>query len=49
MRAIVSKNSVYEQEPVLVTYKLYSRVDCRFESAKFPEFEGFLAPGNNLT
>lgn len=43
MRAIVSKNSVYEQEPVLVTYKLYSRVDCRFESAKFPEFEGFLA------
>lgn len=43
MRAIVSSNSVYEQEPLLVTYKLYSRVDCRFKSAKFPEFEGFLA------
>ncbi len=44
MRAIVSDNSVYEQEPLLVTYKLYSRVDIsRLESAKFPEFDGFLA------
>ncbi|MDD4823382.1 MAG: BatD family protein [Bacteroidales bacterium] len=44
MRAIVSNNNVYEQEPLLVTYKLYSRVDIsRLESAKFPEFDGFLA------
>lgn len=44
MRAIVSNSNVYEQEPLLVTYKLYSRVDIsRLESAKFPEFDGFLA------
>jgi hypothetical protein len=40
----VSKNSVYENEGFLVTFKLYSLVDISgFESAKFPEFEGFIS------
>ncbi|MCD7976306.1 MAG: BatD family protein, partial [Tannerellaceae bacterium] len=43
MRMTVSKNSVYEQEGFLVTFKLYTLVDPSFRSYKFPEFEGFLA------
>lgn len=44
MRAHVSKNSVYENEGFLVTFKLYSLVELAgFESIKFPEFEGFIA------
>ena len=40
----VSKNSVYENEGFLVTFKLYSLVDISgFEGAKFPEFEGFIS------
>lgn len=40
----VSKNSVYENEGFLVTFKLYSLVDVSgFEGAKFPEFEGFIS------
>ena len=40
----VSKNSVYENEGFLVTFKLYSLVDISvFENAKFPEFEGFIS------
>jgi hypothetical protein len=42
MRMHVSKSSVYENEGFLVTFKLYSLVEFSgFESAKFPEFEGF--------
>ncbi|MDR2692583.1 MAG: BatD family protein [Dysgonamonadaceae bacterium] len=40
----VSKNSVYENEGFLVTFKLYSLIDISgFEGAKFPEFEGFIS------
>jgi len=40
----VSKNSVYENEGFLVTFKLYSLIDVTgFENAKFPEFEGFIS------
>ena len=44
-RAIVSKNSVYENEGFLVTFKLYTLVDIAgFDGApKFPEYEGFVA------
>jgi len=40
----VSKNSVYENEGFLVTFKLYFLVDVTgFENVKFPEFEGFIS------
>jgi hypothetical protein len=40
----VSKNSVYENEGFLVTFKLYTLVDISgFSGAKFPEFEGFIS------
>lgn len=39
----VSKHSVYEQEPVLVTFKLFSAHSItQIANYKFPEFEGFL-------
>ncbi|GHS94829.1 hypothetical protein FACS1894207_3660 [Bacteroidia bacterium] len=38
----VSRNSVYENEGFLVTFKLYSLVDItNIENVKFPEFEEF--------
>jgi len=44
VRMHVSKNSVYENEGFLVTFKLYSLVDVTgFDNVKFPEFEGFIA------
>jgi hypothetical protein len=44
MRVSVSKNSVYENEGLLVTIKLYTLVDIAgFENVKFPEYEGFVA------
>jgi len=45
VRVNVSKNSVYENEGFLVTFKLYSLVDITgFDGApKFPEYEGFIA------
>ena len=39
---LVSSRSVYEQEEILVTFKLYSAVDASPTNYKFPEFEGFL-------
>lgn len=40
----VSKRNVYEQEGILVTFKLYFRKDiAAINQPKFPEFEGFLA------
>ncbi|MDH6358288.1 BatD family protein [Parabacteroides sp. PF5-9] len=39
----LSKRSVYEQEPILVTFKLYSLHDIAgITNVKFPDFEGFL-------
>lgn len=44
IRAIPSKTSVSEQEGLLVTYKIYTRVDISgMENPKFPEFKGFMA------
>lgn len=39
----VSSHSVYEQEGLLATFKLYASRPCGLNNAKFPEFEGFLA------
>ena len=39
-----SKTKVYEQEAILVTYKLYTRYDLRdLSSAQFPDFKGFFS------
>jgi len=43
IRAEVSKTNVYEQEAILVTYKLYTLVDVvQFTNAKLPDFVGFM-------
>lgn len=43
IRAEVSKSSVYEQEPVVVTYKLYTLADVvGMNNMKMPDFNGFL-------
>jgi hypothetical protein len=43
VRAIPSKSSVYEQEGLVVTYKLYTLVDViRYQAHKMPDFRGFL-------
>jgi hypothetical protein len=43
VRMHVSKNSVYENEGFLVTFKLYSLYEAGLENVKFPDFEGFIA------
>lgn len=43
IRPIVSRTSVREQEPILLTYKIYSKVDLvNITEPKFPELQGFL-------
>ncbi|MBN2765331.1 MAG: protein BatD [Paludibacteraceae bacterium] len=43
IRTSVSKTSVYEQEPILVTYKLYTLVDVvGMNNMKLPDFNGFM-------
>ena len=43
IRPIVSRTKVKEQEALLLTYKLYARVDVtNIQSPKFPDFKGFL-------
>ena len=43
IRTIVSKNSIYEQEGFVVTFKLYTTLNVvNFGKIEFPEFEGFL-------
>lgn len=43
VRAIVSKNSIYEQEGFMVTFKLYTTLNVvDYGRIEFPEFEGFL-------
>ena len=40
--ATVNKTSVYEQEAILLTYKIYTQVDLRaFNNVKLPDFKGF--------
>jgi hypothetical protein len=44
IRVLPSKTRVREQEGLLVTYKIYTRVDIvGLENPKFPEFKGFMA------
>lgn len=43
VRMNVSKRNVYEQEGLLVTFKLYSLYDAALNDVKFPDFKGFLA------
>jgi len=44
VRMHLSKNSVFENEGFLVTFKIYSLYDIvNYENVKFPEFEGFIA------
>lgn len=43
IRAIVSKNSVYEQEGFTVTFRLYTTLNVTdLGKIQFPEFEGFM-------
>ena len=40
--ATLSKTNVYEQEAILLTYKIYTVVDLRgFDNVKLPDFKGF--------
>ena len=40
--ATASKTNVYEQEALLLTYKIYTLVDVRgFDNVKMPDFQGF--------
>lgn len=44
VRTIINKTKVYEQEAILVTYKLYTlHPNLQFEQVKFPEYEGFIS------
>ena len=49
VRIIVSNRSVYEQEGLLVTFKLFSRLNAQPENYKFPEFEGFFVQDIEFT
>ena len=50
IRAIPSKTTVYEQEGLTLTYKLYTRVDVAgFENYRFPDFKGFFAQEVDLS
>jgi hypothetical protein len=43
IRAIVSKNNVFEQEGFTVTFRLYTTLNVvNFGKIQFPEFEGFM-------
>lgn len=42
VRLNLSSNKIYEQQPVLATFKIYSRYEFDFENEKYPEFEGFM-------
>lgn len=43
VRAQISRTNVYEQEPILVTYKLYTLVDVvGINNVKLPDFNGFM-------
>lgn len=43
IRPVISRTKVREQEHVLLTYKIYSKVDLiDIQQVKFPDFKGFL-------
>ena len=41
-RTLVPNRSVYEQEGLLVVFKVYNTLDIGFNDIKYPEFDGFL-------
>lgn len=42
VKATASKTNVYEQEAILLTYKIYTRESqLRFDNVKLPDFKGF--------
>ncbi|MEO7310887.1 MAG: BatD family protein [Chitinophagaceae bacterium] len=43
LKVTTSKNSCYEGEPIMATYKLYARVDVEVGFNKRPSFSGFSA------
>lgn len=45
VRIVIDKSTVYEQEPVIATIKLYSRLNmsAKFQMLTQPTFEGFLS------
>ena len=49
IRAIISKQNVYEQEGFTVTFRLYTTLNVvDFGKIEFPEFEGFMVEEVNL-
>lgn len=49
VRQIVSKNSVYENEPFVVTVKLYYSIKVnRINEVKYPEYSGFIAQAQDV-
>lgn len=43
IRSILSKSTVYEQEPVLLTYKIYTTYDIKqYSNKKMSDFKGFM-------
>ncbi|MES2772650.1 MAG: BatD family protein [Bacteroidota bacterium] len=43
LKVTASKNSCYEGEPIMATYKLYARLDVEVGFSKRPSFSGFSA------
>lgn len=43
VKMLVSKTKVYEQEGLLLSFKIYTQYATEFQAVKFPEFEGFLS------
>ncbi len=41
LKVVTSKNSCYEGEPIMATYKLYARVEVEVVFSKRPSFSGF--------
>ena len=41
MRVTANKHSVYEQEPILLTYKVYTQVELTALEGKMPDLQGF--------
>jgi len=49
IRVIPSKSNVTEQEALVITYKIYTKVDISgFENIKFPELVGFMSQDVDL-
>ena len=46
--ATANKTNLYEQEALLLTYKIYTLVDLRgFDNVKLPDFKGFILRKSN--